>query len=148
MISLLSFVQTGYLGPVGLNSSREAVESEFGSPPSWDAESQPDSARIWKYGALEIYFDNHQVWMIFTDDFHVDLHMGTIAFDASGIHGRMTFDAVKSWLLSHSVAFERTEWQWCDRGVRIETNSGVTFTFCAEEESSLAFLCSLALVRR
>ena len=148
MISLLSFVQTGLLGSIGLDSSSEAVQSALVPAPSWDAESQFGGARIWKDGAMGICFEDHHVWMIFTDDFHTDLHMGAIAFDANGIYRQMTLEQMEAWLSSHTIASKRVEWPWCDEGACIETTSGVTFTFCAEEKSFPAFLCSLALVRR
>ena len=148
MISLLTFIRTGRLGEVGLGAPREEVEAAFGSPPSWDAQSQPESAQIWKYGAMEIYFDEHRVWMIFTDDLRSDLNMGDIAFDASCIDGKMSASDVEEWLVTNAFEFKREGYSWCDEGVRFQTNSGVTLTLCADEEGKLARLCSLALVRR
>ncbi len=106
MISLLTFIHTGRLGAIGLGSTRTEVELAFGSPPNWDAQSQPESAQIWKYGAMEIYFDQHRVWMIFTDDFCAGLHMGDIAFDANGISRTMNASDVEKWLRSNAVKFQ------------------------------------------
>lgn len=148
MISLLTFIRTGRLGEIGLDSTREEVEAAFGSPPNWDAQSQPESAQIWKFGAMEIHFDEHRVWMIFIDDLRADLHMGDIAFDASGISGKMNTGDVEEWLSRRALEFKREIHAWCDEGVRFEVTSGVTLTLCAEEKGELAFLCSVALVRR
>jgi hypothetical protein len=147
MISLLTFVQSGRLGAIELGSTREEVETVLGLPPAWDAESKIDNARIWKYGALEIYFQEHIVWMIFTDDFGTELNMGAIPFDHSGINGRMNEETLGKWLLAHGVEFKREVWSWCDEGVRLEATSGVTFTLCAEDEGKTALLCSFSVVR-
>ena len=148
MISLFSFIQTGRLGAIGLDSTREDVEAAFGSPPTWDAESQPENAKIWKYGAMEIYFDEHRVWMIFSDNFCAELHMGDIAFDSSGISGHMNRSDVEAWLSVNSVEFRHESFPWCEEGVQFQTASGVTLTLCAENKGEIAFLNSLALVRR
>ncbi len=148
MISLLTFIRTGRLGAIGLGSTRTEVEAAFGPAPDWDAASQRESAQIWKYGAMEIYFDADRVWMIFTDDLRAPLHMGALAFEANGINGRISATDGEDWLRSNGVAFERESWPWCEEGVRLATGSGVTLTFGADAKGEPSLLLTFSIVRR
>lgn len=64
------FLASGSLGPIGLGAERSFVETTFGPPDDFDAESQgPQSAQIWKYGDVEFHFDSDRVWLIHIDRF-------------------------------------------------------------------------------
>lgn len=70
--SLLEFAITGNLGPIALGISRSDVYSLLGAPPLWSTSRHVQSAVIWRYQDIEIYFKNNLVEMIFTD--HDDIN--------------------------------------------------------------------------
>ena len=68
--TLQMFFASGLLGPVGLGADRSFVETSFGAPDDFDAESPgPLCAQIWKYGDVEFHFDGDRVWLIHIDQF-------------------------------------------------------------------------------
>ena len=107
MISLLTFIQTGRLGEIGLGSSRTEVELSFGPPDAWDARFSWPRARIWKYGDFEFHFDYERLWLIFTDAFDGALNMGQLPFDSWKIRSGVTQAEVANWLEEEGVAFQK-----------------------------------------
>lgn len=70
--SLRDFVLTGKLGLIELGINREKVKQLLGEPYNWFVEKQNpedwNKSSIWKYGGMELYFDEHDIlYMIFTD---------------------------------------------------------------------------------
>lgn len=71
MLPLLTFIQTGRLGEIGVGSTRAEVELSFGPPDAWDARFPWPRASYWKYGDFEFHFDHERLWLIFSDTFDV-----------------------------------------------------------------------------
>lgn len=106
-MSLLEFIRTGCFGPIALGASRAEVFLFFRRPPNWSAESKtPDSARIWKYGDVEFYFDLGQLWMIFMDDFGVPRGEGDLELDAGPFYGAMPLNEATQVLQSERISYE------------------------------------------
>ena len=70
--SLLEFARTGAFAGITIGHSRRQVESILGLPETWGMPPSPiESAEIWKYGDIEFYFHDDELWMIFTDTFEI-----------------------------------------------------------------------------
>jgi hypothetical protein len=146
MIDLCDFVRNGRLGTIMLGAMREEVQSAFGQPVMWDAKSGAANAKIWKYGALEIHFQAHQVWMIFTDA--LPALQNDALFEARGLSAEMTAEDVDTWFRKNNIEYERLPFPYCNHGLRFKSRSGVTLTLCAEEENEEARFCSIALTQQ
>lgn len=71
---MLTIAESGALGPIALGSCRDDVNHHFGQPDLWGTQPSVDRATIWRYGGIEIYFENSRVNMLFSD--HEDLADG------------------------------------------------------------------------
>ena len=126
MISLLTFIQTGRLGDIGVGSTRTEVELAFGPPDEKD--ERPPKRGIffdvwewvcclntpehfstmlsWSYGQTRFYFREERVVNI-----NVDLpnygRIGTCEFDLNGLNENSTLAQVKEWLKEAGISHEQ-----------------------------------------
>ena len=108
MISLLTFIQTGRLGQIGLGSTRTDVELSFGPPDDWETRFPFPKSPVWKYGNIEIFFEQEIVSLICCEEFEVP-HMGQNELDPWKICASNSFDQVESWLHEEGIV-HRTGW--------------------------------------
>jgi len=119
MVSLLTFIQTGRLGEIGLDSTRDEVELAFGPPGSWGWLSKgnwlsrpkwqssiykwkrrvpPSEATTWVYGGFSFTFQGEKVNSV------------NIFFpnqlDCGGLSEASTPEEVKRHLSEEGIVFE------------------------------------------
>ncbi|PKV51537.1 hypothetical protein ATE84_3622 [Aquimarina sp. MAR_2010_214] len=67
-IDILDFVKTGEFGFLKLGESKEEIISQGFPPEDWLNGETKESSRIWRYGNIELHFDNgNHLSGIFTD---------------------------------------------------------------------------------
>lgn len=97
---------------------------------------------IWKYGDIEFHFDQDRLWMIFADQIR-DLKGAGFQLDAWVLNGRARVEDVVLALQRAKIPFLKRPLDLCERGVQLETVSGVALTFCGQRERKPR-LCSFA----
>lgn len=73
-ISLKDFLLTGKLGMIALGITREEISRSLGEALDWTFDVPKARATLWKYGGLQIGFDNDKVTlmgMYFSNEFIV-----------------------------------------------------------------------------
>ena len=137
-VSLREFIATGKFGALELGARRADVERYLGTPPQWGTPAKtPTSAAIWKYGDIEFYFQNDELWMIFADDFRVPRGDATLELDAWKIERTCTPKRMEQHLSAANIAFRAEDFPYADNGVRLISEAGTTLTFCGENPSNL-----------
>lgn len=132
--SLQEFIQSGVLGSLDVGMSRSAVEECLGAPPSWEAKARGyRKADIWKYGDIELYFQDDVLWMIFADDFEVPDGGPRIQLDAWIISGDLTQAEAERHLASQSIRYRKEALPYNQNGVRLVAGSDTTLTFSGED---------------
>lgn len=66
-IDLEALLLSGKFGDIQLGSSREVTLSHLGPPDDFSSESTQENAEIWKYGTMEVYFQDHSADQLFSD---------------------------------------------------------------------------------
>ncbi len=136
--SLKNFVQTGDFGSIQLNMQRAMVKGHLGAPESWDA-GTPDyqSARFWKYGAVELHFRGDVLEMIFIDDFSVLNTSQSIIIEAWMVAENLTCAAVEQCLSEAKISYRKLNFPYNENGVHLVTNAGVTLAFSGAAASQI-----------
>ncbi|QQS03849.1 MAG: hypothetical protein IPK50_16330 [Fibrobacterota bacterium] len=57
----------GRFGESQLGTTRSEIFASLGPPDNYSSEAPQEMAEIWKYGNMEFYFQNHQIYQIFSD---------------------------------------------------------------------------------
>ncbi len=65
----LELLRTGKIVGVGLQAPRSFVRERLGEPDQWGIESDVSSAAIWKYGVVELHFQDHRVFLLHCEHF-------------------------------------------------------------------------------
>lgn len=74
-IDMLDFLKTGKFDCVALSQSQEWLSANFVNPT--DIGNLGDGIEIWRYGVIEFYFDNKELYQIYCDNFtHTKLTAG------------------------------------------------------------------------
>lgn len=67
-VDLLDFVKTGKFGFLKLGESKDEIINQGFPPEDWLNGESKESSTIWRYGNIELHFDNgHNLSGIFTD---------------------------------------------------------------------------------
>lgn len=132
-VSLRDWAATGRFGPLEIGDSRGRVEAVFGAPSDWMNGYPASTSPIWKYGDIEFYFDQDRLWMIFADDFR-ELKGAGFDLDAWVLNGSARVEDVAEALKREKILFSRRPFDFCERGLRLQTRCGTTFTFCGKRE--------------
>lgn len=136
--SLRDFARTGALGLIELGMSRAAVEQHLGAPEEWNATARNyRSATIWKYGDIEFYFQNDELWMIFADDFSVPTGGSKIELDAWIIRGNLCCSEAEHHLKLADIAYRKEDFPFNDNGIHLITSAGTVLAFCDEDVSQI-----------
>ena len=131
--SVEDFARHGTLGPIGIGVTRARVRELLGPPPSWSADDPMESASIWKYGDVEIFFESGggdgKVWLIHIHHWHNTKPWGGggLAIDPWVIREGMLLNDLESALRQAAIAFDTRPDVWNPGCVRVETSAGVTF---------------------
>ena len=104
--SLFDFAQTGAFGGIAVGDERPRVEAILGRPNDWGIAPAPiETAEIWKYGDIEFYFHDHELWMIFTDSFDVPSGGPSISLDPWTVRYGMSRQAFENALRASRIGF-------------------------------------------
>ena len=130
--SLLEFFRTGTLVPLAIGMSRQEVESYLGEPDDVSVSRKP---QIWKYGPLQLTFDNTRQYALsgiglYTSDLDESLPAALCDLAADPILSRQTsVQAVKSHLEPHGIELFPAEHSTHADGVGMRTGAGVEIIF-------------------
>lgn len=132
--SLKEFIQSGSLNSLEVGMSRAAVEQSLGAPPSWEARARGyRKADIWKFGDIELYFQDDVLWMIFADDFEVPNGGSQIELDAWIIRGELTQAQAEQHLAAEGIRYRQEAFPYNDNGVHLVADSGTVLAFSGED---------------
>ena len=147
-VSLCEFARTGLFGPISLGMSREELRLLLGNPPMWDADSTIEDASIWRYSDIEFYFQEHKLWMIFTD--HESLADGgeTLEIGAWVVRPGLPRNDLEPALREHEITYRASHPAYDPRQCHVLTSVGVKFSFLEardydDEELGLFSWCQL-----
>ena len=109
--SVEHFARHGTLGPIGLGVTRAQIRELLGPPTSWSAEDPAESASIWLYGDVEIFFesgdDDAKIWLIHIHHWHNTKPWGGgLAIDPWVIRERMLLNDLESTLRQAAIPFD------------------------------------------
>ena len=132
--SLKTFIESGVLGSLQVGMSRASVEQSLGAPPSWEDRARGyRKADIWKYGDIELYFQDDALWMIFADDFQVPDGGKSIELDAWIISADLTQAQAEECLALEGIRYRAEALPYNQNGVRLIAASGVVLAFAGED---------------
>lgn len=132
--SFKEFIESGVLGLLRVGMKRAEVEQSLGAPPSWEARARGyRKADIWKYGDIELYFQDDALWMIFADDFQVPDGGPQIELDAWIISGNLSQAQAEERLASEGIRYHKEALPYNQNGVRLIAASGVVLAFAGED---------------
>ena len=135
--SLQEFVESGVLGTLQVGASRAAVEESLGKPRSWEDRARGyRKADIWKYGDIELYFQDDVLWMIFADDFEVPVGGDAIELDAWIISASLSQAQAEQHLASQNIRYRKEALPYGQNGVRLVAGSGTTLAFSGASAGS------------
>jgi len=66
-IDILEFFQTGKFDFLQIGKSKEWILNNFSPPDDWSNVKTLKQATIWRYGNIELHFDNQELVLIFSD---------------------------------------------------------------------------------
>lgn len=136
-ISLRDFLQTGRLGPIELGMTRDAVAATLG-PPDAEGALLRGVARIWRYGSIELHFDEDAVFAIHSDHGSLDAPDGGRAFDLDPwiISSALRRDTAVHELAAAGMPCTPVEEAWNPNTDGLRTPSGVSLLFEGEDHTS------------
>ena len=142
--SLLDFARTGAFAEIEVGHERSHVEAILGRPNDWGIAPEPiETAQIWKYGDIEFYFHDHELWMIFTDSFDVPTGGPSIALDPWIVRYGMSRQAFENALQASGIGFTTIANRHNEDETDLTTQTMVTFTFRERQnEYGPAGLCA------
>ena len=136
-ISLRAWIATGRFGAIQLGDTRSDVAAVFGAPTLWSTPAKtPDRAPIWKYGDIEFYFQDDNLWMIFADDFAVPRGNAQIELDAWIISGKLTLNAMERHLIRASIGYRKEIFPYSENGFRLITTGATVLSFSGPDARS------------
>jgi hypothetical protein len=134
--SVEDFARHGTLGPIALGVTRARVCELLGPPTCWGTEDSAESASIWLYGDVEIFFESGdgdgEIWLIHIHHWHNTKPWGggRLAIDAWVIREGMLLNDLESALRQAAIAFETRPNAWNPGCVSVVTSAGVSFLVC------------------
>jgi hypothetical protein len=130
--SLKDFIQIGSFGLIELGTNRSAVEQHLGLPDDWLADARNcQTSNIWRYGDIEFYFQQDELYMIFADAFSILSGGSKIELDAWVINGDITCAEAERVLLAADIVYRKEDLPY-NEGVRLTTSSGTSLHFYGE----------------
>ena len=136
--SLKDFVQSGAFGLIELGMNRSTIEQHLGSPDGWIASAPTyQTSIIWKYGDIEFYFQNDELYMIFMDGFSVLSDGGKIELDSWIVNGGLTCAEAEYFLSAAGIAYRKEDFPYKDNGIHLVTSAGTVLAFCGEDASHI-----------
>ncbi len=139
--SLLDFVKTGEIGPIHIGQERGDVLSSIGKPNLWGTEEHMVLATIWRYGDIEIYFNDNKVDMIFSDHDNLNDGGNSIKIDSWGIKRDLNIVSFQKKLQDQGVSFKSKHHS---SKVDVIVNESSLFTFYEQKDGSKRLLYWLA----
>ena len=128
--SFLDLARTGKLSPIHLGTSRAEGEQCLGRAPSWALADHADVATIWRYGDIELYFDDEdRVYMLFSD--HNDLCDGGATWNIEPwiIRAGLSQDAFETELKSRKIGYRSVRPAYDPDQVVLITTAGAVYAF-------------------
>jgi hypothetical protein len=136
--SLKEFVQTGSFGHIELSMSHSTVEQYLGQPDVWEAAARDyQTATIWKYGDIEFYFQDDELYTIFMDDFQVLSGGSKIELNAWIINGSLTCAQAEHHFSAADIIYRKEEFSQNANGVHLVTATGAVLAFSGEDASRI-----------
>ena len=144
-ISLLEFARTGAFAGIMIGHSRQLIESILGLPETWGMPpTRIETAEIWKYGDIEFYFHDDELWMIFSDTFEIPVGGASINLDPWIIRYGMRQHDFEAGLRQEHITFTCAENRYNDGEIDLTTDAKVCFTFReSASEYGPAGLCAM-----
>ncbi len=130
--SLLEFLQTGTLSPLAIGMSRQDVESSLGKPDDVSTSRKP---LIWKYGPLQLTFDNARQYALagielYTSDLDEPLPAALCDLAADPIWSKDTsVQTIGSHLEPLGIELSPIEHSTYDDRIGLRTGAGVGIYF-------------------
>ena len=117
----------------------------LGSPETWGmSSSQVETAEIWKYGDIEVYFHDDELWMIFTDTFDIPTGGPSLNLDPWVVRYGILQHDFEPELRKEDISFTCADNRHNQGEVNLTTDAKVCFTFRqSAKEYGSAGLCAM-----
>jgi hypothetical protein len=139
---LEEFARSGQLGPLSIGLKRDKVSALLGSPTDWLNETPVDRSAIWKYGDLELYFDDDEyVYMIHFDLFDVPVGGAALQLSPWVLRRGLPLEDLENALRSATIPFSSSPDKFNPDCVHIVTPAGVSFVVRVEGVANELGLC-------
>jgi hypothetical protein len=142
-VRLKEFLRQGMFGLIRLASSRADVEDELGLPNDWGFAASPREADIWKYGVVEISFDNNLVNLIAIYFANNNLPTSVQIEDFS-LTQRANVEKFTQYLSTENLPYQVDEFLTFDAQVCLTVGAGIKAIF--EERGQRLFSLQLGSV--
>jgi hypothetical protein len=143
---LEEFARSGRLGPLSIGLHRNQVSDLLGPPTDWLNKQPVDRSAIWKYGDLELYYDDVDcVYMIHFDWFEVPVGGAALQLSPWLLRRGLPLEDLENALHSADIQYSTTPDKWNSDCVRTVTTAGVSFVVQVKGEAFNLGLCEFGL---
>jgi hypothetical protein len=143
--SLEEFARSGRLGPIALGLTRREVSETLGSPTNWLNGKPVGQSAIWKYGDVEVYFDDEdRVHLIHFDWFKVPAGGPTLQLSPWVIRQGLPLNELEGALRTAGIPFDTHPDKSNPECVTVVTSAGVSFLVQVDGDADELGLCQFS----
>lgn len=143
---LEEFARSGQFGPLSLGMRRGDVSAFLGPPTDWLDGKPVGRSAIWKYGDVELYFDDEDgLYMIHFDSFDAPVGGASLQLSPWVVRGGLPLQQLEHALSSSGIPFVTAADTSNLDCVRVATPVGVSFLVQVEGDADELGLCQFGL---